>query len=88
MVDAAPDKTLRFGDLIRQSAFPYIVGAAEQVADELERWHVVEGGIDGLNLIYHHTRDLRGLHRWARCRLLQQRGLSRRSIPREPFPRS
>jgi long-chain alkane monooxygenase len=51
LVEAAPDRTWRFGDLITQMASNFIVGAAEQVADQLEQWHT-EGGIDGVNLTY------------------------------------
>jgi len=51
LIEAAPDKTWRFGDLIKTIATNWIVGTGEQIADELERWHT-EAGIDGINLTY------------------------------------
>jgi len=51
LIESAPDKTWRFGDLINTIATRFIVGAGEQVADELQRWHD-EADIDGVNLTY------------------------------------
>jgi alkanesulfonate monooxygenase SsuD/methylene tetrahydromethanopterin reductase-like flavin-dependent oxidoreductase (luciferase family) len=51
LIEAAPDKTWRFGDLIKTIATNWIVGTGEQIADELQRWQA-EADIDGINLTY------------------------------------
>jgi FMN-dependent oxidoreductase (nitrilotriacetate monooxygenase family) len=51
LVEAAPDKTWRFGDLIKDFASNWLVGAPEQIADELQAWQR-DGDIDGINLTY------------------------------------
>jgi FMN-dependent oxidoreductase (nitrilotriacetate monooxygenase family) len=53
MIEAAPDKQWRFGDLLRWIADLRLVGAPEQVADGLEEW--ADAGVDGINLMYHVT---------------------------------
>jgi FMN-dependent oxidoreductase (nitrilotriacetate monooxygenase family) len=50
MIEAAPDKTWTFGDLLRFNADTRVVGAPEQVADAIQAW--VDAGVDGLNLVY------------------------------------
>lgn len=51
---ADPSRTWTLRDIVRYVAIggggPVIVGAPEQVADELERW--TEAGVDGFNLAY------------------------------------
>ena len=51
LVDAAPDRTWRFGDFVEGLANRRMVGTPEQIADGLERWQR-EGDIDGINLSY------------------------------------
>lgn len=53
LVEAAPDKTWRFGDLLRFVSDLRVVGTPEQVADELQAWR--DAGVDGINLMYHTT---------------------------------
>jgi long-chain alkane monooxygenase len=49
LLEAAPDKTWRFGDLIRATMNPRgLVGTPEQVADQLQEWANI--GIDGINI--------------------------------------
>ena len=51
MVEAEPDKTKTFRDLIRARTIGrFLIGAPEQVADELQDWFDL--GIDGFNLTY------------------------------------
>jgi hypothetical protein len=51
LVEAAPDKTWRFGDFVKVIANTRLVGTPEQIADELQRWQD-DGDIDGINLTY------------------------------------
>ncbi len=51
IIEAAPDKTITFRDLIRaRTEERFLVGAPEQIADALETWF--EAGVDGFNLTY------------------------------------
>lgn len=53
LVEAAPDKTWTFGELIRWATDTQIVGTPEQIADELQLW--ADAGVDGVNVMYHVT---------------------------------
>jgi len=53
LLDSAPDKTWTFGDLLASRAMNRIVGAPEQIADELEGW--LEVGVGGINMPYYVT---------------------------------
>jgi len=53
LVDAAPDKSWTFRDMLRYLGDLRIVGTPEQIADELELWS--DAGVDGINLMYHTT---------------------------------
>jgi FMN-dependent oxidoreductase (nitrilotriacetate monooxygenase family) len=53
MIESAPDQEWRFGDLLRYVADLRVVGAPEQIADELQQW--ADAGVDGVNLMYHVT---------------------------------
>jgi FMN-dependent oxidoreductase (nitrilotriacetate monooxygenase family) len=53
LIDSAPDKTWTFGDLLANRAINRIVGAPEQIADELEAW--LEVGVGGINMPYYVT---------------------------------
>lgn len=49
VIDAAPDKRARFGDMMRQRLNKAVAGTPEQIADSIASW--VEAGVDGFNLI-------------------------------------
>jgi FMN-dependent oxidoreductase (nitrilotriacetate monooxygenase family) len=53
LAESHPDKTATFGDLLRYIADLRIVGAPEQIADELQAW--ADAGVDGVNVMYHVT---------------------------------
>jgi FMN-dependent oxidoreductase (nitrilotriacetate monooxygenase family) len=53
LVESAPDKSWKFGDLLRWISDLRVVGTPEQIADELQEWH--DAGVDGINLMYHVT---------------------------------
>jgi FMN-dependent oxidoreductase (nitrilotriacetate monooxygenase family) len=53
LVESAPDKSWKFGDLLRWTADLRVVGTPEQIADELQEWH--DAGVDGINVMYHVT---------------------------------
>lgn len=53
LVEAAPDKTWTFGELVRWATDTQIVGTPEQIADELQLW--ADAGVDGVNVMYHVT---------------------------------
>ena len=53
LIDSAPDKTWTFGDLLAYRSAMTIVGAPEQIADEIERW--AEAGVGGINIPYFTT---------------------------------
>jgi FMN-dependent oxidoreductase (nitrilotriacetate monooxygenase family) len=52
-IEAAPDRTWRFGDLLKFIVDLRVVGTPEQIADELQEW--ADAGVDGINLMYHTT---------------------------------
>lgn len=76
LVEAAPDKTWRFGDLLRYVVDLRVVGAPEQVADELARW--ADAGVDGINLMYHTTPGSFADFVDGVVPVLQERGLAQR----------
>jgi alkanesulfonate monooxygenase SsuD/methylene tetrahydromethanopterin reductase-like flavin-dependent oxidoreductase (luciferase family) len=54
IVEAEPDKTKTFRDLIRARTIDrFIVGTPEQIADGLQAWF--EAGVDGFNITYNVT---------------------------------
>jgi long-chain alkane monooxygenase len=53
LIESAPDKDWRFGDLIRWISDLRVVGTPEQIADELGEW--ADAGVTGINLMYHVT---------------------------------
>ena len=53
LIEAAPDRTWRFGDLLKFIVDLRVVGTPEQIADELQEW--ADAGVDGINLMYHTT---------------------------------
>ncbi len=54
MVEAEPDKSKTFRDLIRaRTTGRFLVGTPEQVADDLGEWF--DAGVDGFNLTYNTT---------------------------------
>ncbi len=55
VIEAEPDKTATFGDVIRRRLNKAFPATPEQTADIIERW--VEAGIDGFNLIPEITPD-------------------------------
>ncbi|HVO52895.1 MAG TPA: LLM class flavin-dependent oxidoreductase [Solirubrobacterales bacterium] len=76
LVESAPDKEWRFGDLLRYVADLRVVGTPEQIADELQEW--ADAGVDGINLMYHTTPGsfvdfIEGV-----TPVLQERGLAQR----------
>jgi FMN-dependent oxidoreductase (nitrilotriacetate monooxygenase family) len=76
LVEAAPDRTWRFGELLRYTADLRIVGTPEQVADELQTW--AEAGVDGINLMYHTTPGSFADFVDGVTPVLQERGLAQR----------
>ena len=51
MVEAEPDQTKTFKDLIRARTIErFLIGTPEQIADELQAWF--QAGVDGFNLTY------------------------------------
>jgi FMN-dependent oxidoreductase (nitrilotriacetate monooxygenase family) len=77
LVEAAPDKTWRFGDLIKDFASNWLVGAPEQIADELQAWQR-DGDIDGINLTYTTTPGSFEDFIDGVVPVLQERGLAQR----------
>jgi len=77
LVEAAPDQTWRFGDLIKTIANTFIVGSVEQIADELARWQT-EADIDGINLTYTTTPGSFEDFVDGVVPILQERGLAQR----------
>lgn len=49
VIEAEPDKTAKFGDVIRRRLNRAFPGTPEQIADEVQRW--VDAGIDGFNVV-------------------------------------
>jgi len=76
LIESAPDKTWRFGDLMRFVVDLRVVGTPEQVADQLQTW--VDAGVDGLNLMYHTTPGSFADFVDGCVPVLQQRGLVQR----------
>ena len=76
VIDAEPDKTARFGDVIRRRLNKAFWGTPEQVADEIGRW--VAAGIDGFNLIPVTTPDWFAEFADGVAPILRERGLMQR----------
>jgi FMN-dependent oxidoreductase (nitrilotriacetate monooxygenase family) len=76
LVEAAPDKTWRFGDLLRFVSDLRVVGTPEQIADELAAWRAA--GVDGINLMYHTTPGSFADFIDGVVPVLQDRGLAQR----------
>ncbi len=76
LVESAPDKSWRFGDLLRYIVDLRIVGAPEQVADQLQVW--ADAGVDGINLMYHTTPGSFADFIDGVAPVLQERGLMQR----------
>jgi FMN-dependent oxidoreductase (nitrilotriacetate monooxygenase family) len=53
LIESAPDQSWRLRDLLRFIVDLRVVGAPEQVADELQSW--ADAGVDGINVMYHTT---------------------------------
>jgi FMN-dependent oxidoreductase (nitrilotriacetate monooxygenase family) len=77
IVEAEPDKTKTFRDLIRaRTSGRLVVGAPEQIADELQAWF--NAGVDGFNLTYNTTPGTFVDFIDSVVPVLQQRGLVQR----------
>jgi FMN-dependent oxidoreductase (nitrilotriacetate monooxygenase family) len=77
IVEAEPDKTKTFRDLIRaRTSGRLLVGTPEQVADELQAWF--DAGVDGFNLTYNTTPGTFVEFIEGVVPVLQQRGLVQR----------
>ena len=76
LVEAAPDKTWRFGDLLRFISDLRVAGTPEQVADQLQAWR--DAGVDGINLMYHTTPGSFEEFIDGVIPVLQERGLAQR----------
>ncbi|MBJ7330977.1 MAG: LLM class flavin-dependent oxidoreductase [Solirubrobacteraceae bacterium] len=76
LVEAAPDKTWTFGELIRWATDTQIVGTPEQIADELQQW--ADAGVDGINVMYHRTPGSFEDFIEGVTPVLQERGLAQR----------
>ena len=76
LVESAPDKSWRFGDLLRYIVDLRVVGAPEQVADQLQVW--ADAGVDGINLMYHTTPGSFADFIDGVAPVLQERGLMQR----------
>jgi len=53
ILEAAPDKTATFGDLLAYRSINRIIGTPEQIADRLQEWADV--GVGGINIPYYVT---------------------------------
>jgi len=53
ILEAAPDKTATFGDLLAYRSINRIVGTPEQIADRLQEW--ADAGVGGVNIPYYVT---------------------------------
>jgi FMN-dependent oxidoreductase (nitrilotriacetate monooxygenase family) len=53
ILEAAPDKTATFGDLLAYRSINRIVGTPEQIADGLQEW--ADAGVGGINIPYYVT---------------------------------
>ena len=77
IVEAEPDKTKTFSDLIRaRTGERLVIGAPEQVADVLETWF--DAGVDGFNITYCVTPGTFTDFIEGVVPVLQQRGLAQR----------
>jgi FMN-dependent oxidoreductase (nitrilotriacetate monooxygenase family) len=76
LIESAPDKDWRFGDLIRWISDLRVVGTPEQVADELAEW--ADAGVTGINLMYHVTPGSFADFIDGVTPVLQERGLAQR----------
>jgi FMN-dependent oxidoreductase (nitrilotriacetate monooxygenase family) len=75
-IDAEPDKTARFGDVIRRRLNRAVAGTPQQIADQIERW--TTAGIDGFNLVPVVTPDWFATFIDEVAPVLRQRGLMKR----------
>ncbi|WP_109475987.1 LLM class flavin-dependent oxidoreductase [Paraburkholderia sp. C35] len=48
-IEAAPDRTVTFGDLLKETVSGRFAGTPEQIADEVERY--AQAGVDGFNVV-------------------------------------
>jgi len=48
-IEAAPDRTVTFGDLLRETVSGRFAGTPEQIADEIQRY--ADAGVDGFNVV-------------------------------------
>jgi FMN-dependent oxidoreductase (nitrilotriacetate monooxygenase family) len=80
LLETAPDKTWTFGDLLGYRAAQRIVGAPEQIADEIERW--AEAGVGGVNMPYFTTPGSFADFIDGVTPVLQERGLQQREYGR------
>ena len=76
LIEAAPDKSWTFGDMLRYLSDMRIVGTPEQIADELAHW--ADAGADGINFMYHTTPGSFADFIGSVPPVLQQRGLQQR----------
>jgi long-chain alkane monooxygenase len=76
LIESAPDKDWRFGDLIRWISDLRVVGTPEQIADELGEW--ADAGVTGINLMYHVTPGSFADFIDGVTPVLQERGLQQR----------
>jgi FMN-dependent oxidoreductase (nitrilotriacetate monooxygenase family) len=51
LIEAAPDRTWTFGDVLKLQGANRVVGTPEQIADRLEE--LAEAGVDGINVTYY-----------------------------------
>jgi FMN-dependent oxidoreductase (nitrilotriacetate monooxygenase family) len=51
LIEAAPDKTWTFGDVLKLRGANRVVGTPEQIADRLEE--LADAGVDGINVTYY-----------------------------------
>ncbi len=76
LLESAPDKDWRFGDLLRYISDLRVVGTPEQVADQLAEW--ADAGVTGINLMYHVTPGSFADFIDGVTPVLQERGLQQR----------
>jgi FMN-dependent oxidoreductase (nitrilotriacetate monooxygenase family) len=76
LIEAAPDKTWNFGELLRWVASVRVVGTPEQIADQLEVY--AEAGVGGINLMYYSTPGSFVEFIEGVTPVLQERGLQQR----------
>jgi long-chain alkane monooxygenase len=48
-IEAAPDRTVTFGDLLKETVSARFAGTPEQIADEVQRY--ADAGVDGFNVV-------------------------------------